>query len=51
MLIGRDGVIKYRHSGFFIGKTSQYEDEIEKLLYTTPTNLSSKTNRGNYESE
>lgn len=51
MLIGRDGDIKYRHSGFFIGKTKQYEDEIKKLLHTTTTNLSNKTNRGNHESE
>ena len=51
MLINRDGEIKYRHSGFFTGKTKQYEDEIKKLLQTTTTNLSNKTNRGNHESE
>ena len=51
MLINRDGEIKYRHSGFFTGKKNQYEDEIKKLLNTTPINLSNKTNRGNYESE
>jgi peroxiredoxin len=51
MLIGRDGVIKYRHNGFFTGKTTQYEDEIKPLLYMTPTNLSNKTNRGKHESE
>ncbi|HBY85849.1 MAG TPA: thioredoxin [Colwellia sp.] len=51
MLINRDGEIKYRHSGFFTGKTNQYEDEIKKLLNTTPINFSNKTNRGNYESE
>ena len=51
MLINRDGEIKYRHSGFFTGKTKQYEDEIKKLLNTTPINFSNKANGGNYESE
>tara|TARA_R110001583_G_scaffold77851_3_gene211606 strand:- start:32817 stop:33356 length:540 start_codon:yes stop_codon:yes gene_type:complete len=32
MLIGRDGKIKYRHTGFFIKKIPQYQQEIEALL-------------------
>lgn len=32
MLIGRDGKIKFRHSGFFTKKISQYQQEIEQLL-------------------
>ena len=62
MLISRDGVIKYRHSGFFTGKTNQYEDEIKQLLNSSSTTLSkkipnkthnmahNKTKRGNHES-
>ncbi len=32
MLIGRDGTIKSRHTGFFTKKIPEYEEEIEKLL-------------------
>jgi len=32
MLIGRDGEIKSRHTGFFTKKIPEYEKEIEKLL-------------------
>lgn len=32
MLIGRDGKIKSRHTGFFIDKIPQYQQEIEQLL-------------------
>ena len=32
MLIGRDGKIKQRHTGFFTKKIPQYQQEIEKLL-------------------
>ena len=32
MLIGRDGTIKSRHTGFFINKIPDYEQEIEELL-------------------
>jgi len=32
MLIGRDGKIKQRHTGFFAKKIPQYQQEIEKLL-------------------
>ena len=32
MLIGRDGKIKSRHTGFFTKKISQYQQEIEQLL-------------------
>lgn len=32
MLIGRDGQIKQRHTGFFTKKIPQYQQEIEKLL-------------------
>ena len=32
MLIGRDGQIKSRHTGFFIKKIPQYQQEIEQLL-------------------
>lgn len=32
MLIGRDGKIKSRHTGFFINKIPQYQQEIEQLL-------------------
>ena len=32
MLIGRDGEIKSRHTGFFINKTPAYQQEIEQLL-------------------
>lgn len=39
MLISRDGVIKYRHSGFFNGKTAQYEDEIKQLLQSSSFSL------------
>ncbi len=34
MLIGRDGKIKSRHTGFFTNKISTYEQEIEELLTT-----------------
>ena len=34
MLIGRDGEIKSRHTGFFTNKISLYEQEIEQLLAT-----------------
>ena len=34
MLIGRDGKIKSRHTGFFTNKISTYEQEIEELLIT-----------------
>jgi len=32
MLIGRDGKIKQRHTGFFTKKIPQYQQEIEQLL-------------------
>ena len=32
MLLGRDGLIKFRHTGFFVNKIVQYEQEIEQLL-------------------
>ena len=32
MLIGRDGKIKSRHTGFFTGKIPHYQQEIETLL-------------------
>ncbi len=32
MLIGRDGKIKLRHTGFFTKKITQYQQEIEQLL-------------------
>jgi len=32
MLIGRDGKIKSRHTGFFTNKISLYQQEIEQLL-------------------
>ncbi len=32
MLIGRDGAIKYTHTGFFTKKINQYQTEIELLL-------------------
>jgi thiol-disulfide isomerase/thioredoxin len=32
MLVGRDGKIKLRHTGFFTNKIQQYEKEIEQLL-------------------
>ena len=32
MIIGRDGKIKSRHTGFFIDKIPQYQQEIEQLL-------------------
>jgi len=32
MLIGRDGKIKLRHTGFYTNKISQYQLEIEQLL-------------------
>jgi len=32
MLIGRDGKIKLRHTGFFTNKIKQYEQEIEQFL-------------------
>ena len=32
MLIGRDGKIKSRHTGFYTNKISQYQLEIEQLL-------------------
>lgn len=32
MLIGRDGEIKTRHTGFFTNKIPQYQQEIEALL-------------------
>ena len=32
MLIGRDGKIKSRHTGFFTNKIPQYQQEIEALL-------------------
>lgn len=32
MLIGRDGKIKSRHTGFFMNKVPEYEQEIEQLL-------------------
>ncbi len=32
MLIARDGKIKFRHTGFFTKKISQYQQEIEQLL-------------------
>ncbi|MEY8200550.1 MAG: TlpA disulfide reductase family protein [Colwellia sp.] len=63
MLINRDGVLKYRHSGFFTGKVNQYEDEIKQLLNSssailsknipnkTPNMAHNKTKRGNHESE
>ena len=34
MLIGRDGKIKSRHTGFFTNKVSLYQKEIEELLAT-----------------
>ncbi|WP_245942621.1 TlpA family protein disulfide reductase [Candidatus Colwellia aromaticivorans] len=34
MLIGRDGKIKSRHTGFFTNKISLYQQEIEQLLAT-----------------
>ena len=34
MLIGRDGKIKSRHTGFFINKIPEYEQEISQLLAT-----------------
>jgi thiol-disulfide isomerase/thioredoxin len=34
MLIGRDGKIKSRHTGFFTNKIPLYQQEIEKLLAT-----------------
>ncbi|MCI2284153.1 TlpA family protein disulfide reductase [Colwellia sp. MSW7] len=34
MLIGRDGKIKSRHTGFFTNKISTYQEEIEQLLAT-----------------
>lgn len=34
MLIGRDGKIKLRHTGFYTKKISQYQQEIEQLLAT-----------------
>ena len=40
MLINRDGVITYRHSGFFTGKIDTYKNEIEQLLNASPTTLS-----------
>ncbi|PKH87445.1 TlpA disulfide reductase family protein [Colwellia sp. Bg11-28] len=42
MLINRDGVIKYRHSGFFTGKINQYEDEIKRLLNSSSSSTLSK---------
>jgi len=67
MLISRDGVIKYRHSGFFTGKIKKYEDEIKQLLNSSSSTISknisnethnmahnkthNKTKRGNHESE
>jgi len=32
MLIGRDGTIKSRHTGFFIKKIPEYQQEIEEFL-------------------
>lgn len=32
MIIGRDGKIKFRHTGFFTNKIPQYQQEIEQLL-------------------
>jgi len=32
MLIGRDGKIKSRHTGFFNKKIPEYQQEIEALL-------------------
>ncbi|MDO6508018.1 TlpA disulfide reductase family protein [Colwellia sp. 4_MG-2023] len=32
MLIGRDGTIKSRHTGFFTNKIKQYQQEIEQFL-------------------
>ncbi|WP_236559614.1 TlpA family protein disulfide reductase [Colwellia sp. 20A7] len=32
MLIGRDGKIKLRHTGFFTNKIKQYQQEIEQFL-------------------
>lgn len=32
MLIGRDGKIKSRHTGFFMNKIPEYQQEIEQLL-------------------
>ncbi len=32
MLIGRDGQIKSKHTGFFTKKIAQYQQEIERLL-------------------
>jgi thiol-disulfide isomerase/thioredoxin len=32
MLIGRDGKIKSRHTGFFTAKTALYQQEIQRLL-------------------
>ena len=34
LLIGRDGKIKSRHTGFFTNKVSLYQKEIEELLAT-----------------
>ncbi len=58
MLINHDGVVKYRHSGFFTGKINQYEDEIKRLLISLSPilskDISNKTHnmnsRGKHES-
>ena len=44
MLINRDGVITYRHSGFFTSKIDNYQSEIKQLLNESPTTLSTVTN-------